>query len=90
MKVTAGYRKKWKDELEEKDARMVKEIITELPFLDEEVYVLFALGLECNISVVDLKRRCMNVLKGLLEIMNGEKEVVYQVNILQICYFFRL
>ena len=71
---------KWKDELEEKGSRMVKEIMAALPFLDNEVYVLYDLSLLCNTSVEDLKSRCANVLKGLLEIMNGEKEVVYKVS----------
>ena len=68
------------NEVERRVGRMVKEIMAALPFLDNEVYVLYDLSLLCNTSVEDLKSRCANVLKGLLEIMNGEKEVVYKVS----------
>lgn len=60
---------------------MVKEIMSVLPFLDDEVYLLYDLGLLCNTSVEDLKRRAMIVMKGLLELLNGEKDPVYKVRI---------
>lgn len=77
--MSHGYRRSWKEELEAKASRMVNEILLELPFLDDEYYVLYDLSLWCDTSVEDLKRRCMLIFKALHEIMNGEKELHYRV-----------
>lgn len=84
--MTYAYRRKWVEELEEKGSRMVYSILSYLPFLDDEAYLLYDLSLVCNTPVTNLKTTCMDVLKGVLELMNGEKEVLYKVYILCIIW----
>ena len=58
---------------------MVKEIMGAFPFLDDEGFLLYDLALMCKTSVEELKRRGMKVMKGLLEILNGETEPYFKV-----------